>query len=292
MQRIEGKIAIVTGANRGVGKGIALGLGEAGATVYVTGRATEPGQSRSGTTIHDVAAEVTRLGGRGVAVRCDHARDEDVKAVIAQVEAEQGRLDLLVNNVIDSPDEAFASLPFWDERSIPAWDAVHRVGLRCHYVASAYAAPILIRQRQGLIVNISSWAAMTYLFGVAYGVVKSALDRMSADMAHELRPHGVAVISLWPGVVRTERILEEVQQRPEFAATFQMLAMTHESPQFTGRAVAALAADPQVMERSGRALVAAELAEEYGFTDVDGGSPTSIRSVLLQMNTAPEGGQA
>lgn len=287
MKTIHGKIAVVTGANRGVGKGIALALGEAGATVYVTGRATQQGQSSRGGTIHEVAAEVDRLGGQGIAVRCDHASDGDIEALMRRVESEQGRLDVLVNNVFSLPEQLFASPPFWAWKdTIPMWDAMHGVGLRSHFVASAMAAPLLIRQQRGLIVNISSWAAVMYLFNASYGVGKAALDRLSADMAHELRPHGVAVVSLWPGVVRTERILEEVGQNPGFAAAFAQLAAAVESPWLAGRAVAALTGDPQVFARSGQVLVAAELAEQYGFTDVDGSCSVSIRKLLAQLQAA------
>ncbi len=265
-KKLEGTIAIVTGASRGVGKGIALGLGEAGATVYVTGRSTAPGRIPG--TIGETADEVTALGGRGIAVRCDHADDADVEALFARVLEEQGRVDVLVNNAFAIPDGRLSG-PFW-ELPIEQWDVLHRVGLRSHYVAGVHAARAMVPEKRGLIVNVSSFGAKVYAVSVAYGVGKAGVDRMSRDMGRELRPHGVTAVSLWPGIVRTERLLLE-PERLGFDPT------NGESPTFSGRAVAALAADPNVIERTGQALVVAELALEYGFTDVDGTVPKSLR---------------
>ena len=273
---LNGRVAVVTGATRGVGKGIALGLGEAGATVYVTGRSTDPGAGVGGfpETIHVTAAEVTALGGRGIAVRCDHGDDDDVRVLFRRVLAEHGRIDVLVNNVwggyerfYDGSD--FNPGPFW-EQPISLWDSMHRIGVRAHYVAACLAAPTMVAQRSGLIVNVSSYAAQTYIHPVAYGVAHAAIERMAVDMAHELREHGVASLSIYPGLVRTEAVLR--------AAEFFDLSNS-ESPQFVGRAVAALAADADVIRRSGGWFFAAELAEEYGFTDVDGTRPRSLRPV-------------
>ena len=267
-------VAVVTGATRGVGKGIALGLGEAGATVYVTGRTTTPGAAPGGLpgTIHETADEVSRLGGEGIAVRCDHSDDGDVAAVFRRVGDEQGRLDVLVNNVWGGYERFYDGSeldhgPFW-EQPLKLWDSMHRIGVRAHYVASVHAAPMMVERRRGLIVNVSSYAAQTFIPPVAYGVAHAAIDRIAADMAQELREFGVAALSLYPGLVRTEAVLE--------AAQFFDLSNS-ESPQFVGRAVAALASDPGVMRRSGGWYFAAELAEEYGFTDVDGSGPRSLR---------------
>jgi len=272
-------VAIVTGASRGVGKGAALGLGEAGATVYVTGRTRSPTTGAAGTsaasaagalpgTIDETAEAVTALGGRGIAVRCDHAIDAEVEALFARVDAEAGRLDVLVNNAFAIPDGPLIA-PFW-ELPIAHWDAMHSVGLRSHYVAAVHAARRMVAARRGLIANVSSFGAKIYAVNVAYGVGKAGVDRMSRDMARELRPFGVAAVSLWPGVVKTERLKLEPERLP-FDATHG------ESPQFTGRAIAALAGAPDLMAKSGQALVVAELAEEYGFTDVDGTRPQSLR---------------
>ncbi len=272
--RLRGAVAIVTGASRGVGKGVALGLAEAGATVYVTGRTTGDTAAHSIASgglpgsIDQTAEEVRALGGVGIAVCCDHASDEQVAALFARVHAEQGRLDLLVNNAFAIPEGRIAG-PFW-ELPVAQWDLMHRVGLRSHYVAAVHAAQIMVPARRGLIVNVSSFGAKIYAISVAYGVGKAGVDRMSRDMARELRQHNVAAVSLWPGIVRTERPLRE-PERLGFDPTHG------ESPTLSGRAVAALAADPQVLTRSGEALVVAELAVAYDFTDLDGTRPASLR---------------
>jgi dehydrogenase/reductase SDR family member 1 len=265
MKKLAGQIAIVTGASRGVGKGIALGLGEAGATVYVTGRSVEQGAYPG--TIGETAAQVTAQGGKGIAVRCDHAVDDDVKALLARVKDEQGRLDILVNNAFAIPEGTIVG-SFW-ELPIDQWDTMHRVGLRSHYTASWYAAPTFIAQKSGLIVNVSSFGAKIQSVSVAYGVGKAGVDRMTRDMGRELALHGVTVVSLWPGIVKTERLLAE-KDRIGFDPA------NGESPQLSGRAVVALAADPQRMTKTSTALVVAELAREYGFTDLDGSVPVSL----------------
>jgi dehydrogenase/reductase SDR family protein 1 len=263
---LKGTIAIVTGASRGVGNGIALGLGEAGATVYVTGRSIERGPLPG--TVGETADAVTALGGRGIAVRCDHAIDADVEALFARVHAEQGRLDVLVNNAFAVPDGKLIA-PFW-EQPIAFWDTMHTVGLRSHYVASVFAAKRMVEAKRGLIVNVSSFGAKIYAVNVAYGAGKAGVDRLSRDMGRELAPFGVTAVSLWPGIVKTERLLLE-PERLGFDTS------KGESAQFSGRAVAALAADPDRLTKTGQALVVAELAREYGFTDTDGTQPPSLR---------------
>lgn len=259
---LAGKVAVVTGASRGVGKGIALGLGEAGATVYVTGRTVEEGAAPWPGTIGATAAAVTALGGKGIAVRCDHRDDAAIAALFERVAAEQGRLDVLVNNVYSLPGrETPGGVPFW-ELPLEVWDHLHQVGLRAHFVASRCAAPLMLRQRSGLIVNVSSVGATRYLFNAAYGAAKAALERLAADMAEELRPYGVAALSIRPSQVATERTLATPQLWGEGRPTASV-----QSPRFAGRAVAALAADPNVLARSGRAWDVAALAAEYGFTD-------------------------
>jgi dehydrogenase/reductase SDR family protein 1 len=279
MSQLQGKVALVTGTSRGIGKGIALGLGEAGATVYVTGRTVEEGKSaaRLPGTIHQTAAEVTALGGRGIAIRCDHRNDDEVQAVFRQVIDDSSRLDILVNNAWGGYERFTdgspwtGDRPFW-EQPLSLWDAMHRAGVRAHYIASVLAAPVMVAQRQGLIVNISSFAAQKPTADVAYGIAHAAIDRLAANLACALREHNVAAVSLYPGLVRTESVMANQQY-------FDL--SNSESPQYIGRAVAALATDPNVMEKSGRWLVAAELAEEYGVTDVDGARPRSLRPQLL-----------
>ena len=274
MKPLEGRVALVTGASRGVGKGIALGLGEAGATVYVSGRTVAEGEAAVDLpgTIFGTANEVTRLGGRGIAVRCDHRDDGEVRALFDRMRAEQQRLDILVNNVWGGYEHFYDGTPFWTERGfwtvpVERWDQMFAAGVRAHYVASVFAAPLMIAQRSGLIINISFVAAQRDDMGVAYGSAKAASDRMALSMAHELRPHGVAAVSLYPGLVRTEGVMKA-------AGHFDL--SNSESPQFVGRAAAALAADPNLMQKSGRVLVAAALGIEYGFRDIDGKQPQPV----------------
>ena len=258
MRDLNGKVALVTGASRGVGKGVAVELAQAGATVYATGRT--------------VGEESFGAGERIVPVGCDHTRDAEVEETFRRINGEQGRLDVLVNsvwggyeNMVEGGEFTWPR-PFW-EQPLWRWDAMFAAGVRAYYVAAAHAARTMVARRGGLIVNVSFWAAQKYVGNVAYGVSKAATDKMTADMAHELREHNVAVVSLYPGLVRTEKVME--------AAAFLDLSNS-ESPQFIGRAAAALASDPNVMQKSGRVLVAASLAEEYGFTDVDGKQPRPL----------------
>jgi NAD(P)-dependent dehydrogenase (short-subunit alcohol dehydrogenase family) len=278
MKSLDGKICLVTGASRGVGKGIAVALGEAGATVYVTGRTTSGGRNGLSGTIHETAEQTTAAGGKGVAIVCDHTDDVQTRAVFDQIEREQGKLDVLVNNVWGGYEFFNDGTEFWKEKGfwtapISRWDKSFAAGVRAHYFCSMLAAPMMVRARSGLIVNISFFAAHRTTDGVAYCCAKAADDKMVACMAHELRQHSVAAVSLYPGLVRTEAIMKA-------AAHFDM--SNSESPQFTGRAVAALAGDPKIMEKSGRWLVVAELAQEYGFTDIDGKQPRSEREKLLK----------
>ena len=274
MKTLSGKVTLVTGASRGVGKGVALGLGEAGATVYITGRTVEEGKAavQLPGTIGGTAEEVNQLGGQGIAIRCDHRNDEEVRAVFERIRAEQGRLDILVNNVWGGYEHFNDGTEFWNEKGfwtmpLSRWDKSFQAGVRAHYAASVFAATMMIAQGSGLIANISFFAAQKDSTGVIYGVAKAADDRMAATMAHELREHGVAAVSLYPGLVRTEGVLK--------AGDFFDLSNS-ESPLFIGRAVAALASDPNLMAKSGKVLVAAALALEYGFTDIDGKQPRPL----------------
>ncbi|WP_431971633.1 SDR family NAD(P)-dependent oxidoreductase [Nocardia sp. bgisy134] len=274
-RELHGRVAVVTGASRGIGKGIALELGAAGATVYITGRSATPGRLPG--TVHDTAAEIDALGGRGIPFVCDHRDDDAVQRLFERVRAEQGRLDVLVNNVYNSPAAArWLGKPFWE---VPptAWDETFDVGVRSHYAASFFAAPLLIGSG-GLVVNISSPGSRRYMHNAVYGVAKTALDRLTADMAHDLADTEVTVVSLWPGIVDTE-LLQLVPADADGRrlvtlpgeGTFDLAVA--ETPRFPGRAVVALAADPRRRARTGRAWRVADLADEYGFTDVDGRVP-------------------
>jgi NAD(P)-dependent dehydrogenase (short-subunit alcohol dehydrogenase family) len=274
MSELTGQVALVTGASRGVGKGVALALGEAGAIVYLTGRTVEPGTGPDGLpgTILETATEIEARGGQAIAIRCDHRDDTQVEAVFRQVAAEQGRLDLLVNNVwggyegLIHDGRYIDSFSFW-EQPIERWDSMFAAGVRAHYVAGVFAARQMVAQRRGLIVTISFWAAQRFIGSPAYGAAKAADDALIRDMAHQLREHNVAAVSLYPGLVRTENVMR-------FADSFDL--SNSESPEFIGRVIAALAADPGVLARSGQVLVAATLAREYGVTDVDGLQPKPL----------------
>ena len=260
MASLTGKIAVVTGASRGIGKGIAHALGDAGATVYVTGRTVTPGSAPLPGSIGETADEVTRRGGKGIAVQCDHGDDAQIKKLFERVADEQrGRMDLLVNNVYRIPDPPAWGGGFW-EHPVSIWDDQVGIGLRAHYVASVYGAPMMVKAKSGLIVNISSGGGAQYIYSASYGVGKAGLDRLAKDMAHELRPYNVAAVSLWPGAVKTEFVMK-------FAAGGGIDLSQAESPIFTGRAIVALASDPQLMTKSGQVFVVANLAKEYGFKD-------------------------
>ncbi len=267
---LAGKVALVTGASRGIGKGCALELAAAGASVYITGRTTGTGQHPLPGTVGGTAEEITAAGGTATAVACDHRDDDAVRAVFDRIAEEQGRLDVLVNNAFAIPDELTAMLPFW-EVPISNWDDMMDVGTRSAYVASVQAAPVMIDQGDGLIANISSSGATEYAWHVAYGVGKCALDRMTADCARELGDTGVSMVSVWPGFVRTERIDVAVDSGVELPPSLDLSAA--ESPRFTGRAVTALAVDAERSRYTGQAVAARDMADAYGFTDIDGRLP-------------------
>jgi NAD(P)-dependent dehydrogenase (short-subunit alcohol dehydrogenase family) len=258
---LSGTVAVVTGASRGAGRATALVLGEAGATVYVTGRSvrgTPSGPDREG-TIDETAEAVRTRGGTSIPVRCDHTDDADVRSLFERVRREQGRLDLLVNNAWggyeqrpDEPEVAFFGMPFW-EQPLWRWEGMFTAGVRAHLLASRHAAPLLIgnrAERPGLIVSTIAWAFGAYLGNVLYDTAKAATARMAYGMAEDLRPHQVAALALAPG----------------------HLGVT-ETPEYLGRAIATLAADPAVMTRTGTLLTVGELARAYGFTDTDGTQP-------------------
>jgi NAD(P)-dependent dehydrogenase (short-subunit alcohol dehydrogenase family) len=268
---LRGAVAVVTGASRGGGRGIALALGECGATVYVTGRSVRGGPTTDGLpgTVDDAAEEVTARGGRGVAVRVDHAVDAEVEALFERVGREQGRLDLLVNNAwggYEGQDRTW-NRPFW-EQPLWRWDRMLGVGLRSHLVASHVAVRrLFLAQGRGLIVHTTVAMAPGYGGALFYDVVKTAINRMTVGMAHELRQYGVAVLALAPGWMRTEAVMAD--KPPHARPQPEQLHRTH-SPEYAGRAVAALAADPAVIDRSGQLLPTAEVGRAYGFADVDG----------------------
>ena len=255
MTSLAETVTLVTGASRGVGRGVAVGLANAGSTVYTTGR-TIAGA--------DLPSNVVRIP-------CDHTDDAQVDRVFADIDARHGRIDVLVNNAWGGyermvEDGRFTwGVPFWQQPRW-RWDAMMAAGVRAAFVASQLAAQRMVSAKRGLIVNVSVWAAQKYSSNTLYGVSKAATDKLTADTAYELRKYDVTVVSLYPGLVRTEAVLA--------AGVFDL--SNSESPEFIGRVVAALAADPDVSRRSGEVLVAAAVAREYGVTDVDGGSPRPL----------------
>lgn len=263
MGALSGKVALVTGASRGIGKGIALELGAAGATIYITGRTVDEAQPTVPLvgSIHQTAAEITQAGGKAVAVRCDHRDDAQVAAVIEQIQAEQGRLDILVNNAWAGYEGYHTNtyepphVPFW-EKKLSYWDD-NLIGVRWTYVTTALAVPLMIAGGGGLIVNVSV-DVRDGRGNPSYNAAKVATDRLALEFAHTLQPHKIAAVALYPGLVRTEGVILAAQY-------FDMTQS--ESPLFSGRAVVALAADTNVMAKSGQGLVVSQLAKQYGFED-------------------------
>jgi NAD(P)-dependent dehydrogenase (short-subunit alcohol dehydrogenase family) len=272
---LSGKVAVVTGASRGIGKGIALALAEAGATVYVTGRTVREGDHALPGTVGATAAECDARGGKGVAVAVDHADDAQVAALFEQVARTEGRLDILVNNAFALPEDLTEPGGFW-EKPLSNWEMVD-VGVRSNFVAAWHAAPLMIAQGSGLIVAISGYVGVTYTYGTVFGTCKAAVDRMARDMAIELQPHGVASLSLWQGLTFTERANRNIASNPAMKASIVTNPLIGCSPEFPGRVIAALAADEAVMRRSGGTFITAELAQDYGVTDVDGKVIPSLR---------------
>jgi len=267
-------VAVVTGASRGAGLGIAHALGSHGCTVYVTGRTEKAGQSALAGTIGETAELVTAAGGDGIAVAVDHADDEQTKALFDRVGHEQGRLDILVNNAAIIRDEMMGRTRFWEE-PINVIDTLD-VGLRSGYVATVYAAPLMLPQRHGLVVFTSAPGAAHYVFGPSYGVHKAGVDKMAADMAVDFKDFGIAAVSIWMGMLLTERFKNIVASNPE---KFGPLAEIAETPELTGHLIWALFNDPDLMNKSGQTWIGAELAVEYGIKDDGDRQPPSYRDL-------------
>lgn len=267
-------VAIVTGASRGAGRGIAIALGSHGCTVYVTGRSAKSGDHRLPGTIYETADAVTAAGGKGIAVRCDHSDDEQVKALFEQVMAEQGRIDILVNNAAAVYDELTTPGNFW-EKPLKLADMID-VGVRSSYVASWYAAPVMVKQNHGLIIFTSASGAAHYSLGPAYGAHKAGMDKLAFDVAVDFKHAGVnvAALSIWMGALLTDRLKEVIASAPE---KFGYLKEQVETPEFTGHIIWALYNDPKLMEMSGQTVIGAELAATYGITDEGGRRPPSYR---------------
>jgi len=282
MAQLSETVALVTGASRGAGRGTALELGSAGATVYVTGRSIQGGPTTDDVpgTIDETAREVTNRGGRGLAVRCDHCNDAEVASLFDRIRHEHGRLDLLVNNVWggyeDSRCRPLPMVPFW-EQSLSQWDRMFGSGVRAHLVASRLAVPLMLTQRRGLIVSATAnLDALPYLRNIFYDLAKNAVSRMTWAMAQELRESGIAALAVAPGFMRTERVVEAFR-RAGAAEALKGPGGPKETTVYLGRAIVALASDARILEKSGQLVEVGTLAAEYGFTDVDGTQPPPFR---------------
>ncbi|MCX4751683.1 SDR family oxidoreductase [Kitasatospora sp. NBC_01287] len=275
---LAGKVALVAGGTRGGGRGIAVELGAAGATVYVTGRSSAGGRSELGRpeTIEETAGQVTAAGGLGIPVRTDHSRPEEVRALVERIAAEQGgRLDVLVNSVWGADPLTDWEHPLW-EQDLETGLRLLRQAVETHVITSRFALPLMVARRSGLVVEVTDGNTARYRGSFFYDLAKSAVIRLAVAQAAELRPYGVAAVALTPGFLRSEAVLEHlgvtednwrdgVAEDPDFAHS--------ETPAYLGRAVVALAADPRIMARTGRALATWGLYREYGFTDTDGTRP-------------------
>lgn len=265
-------VAVVTGASRGAGRGIAIALGSHGCTVYVTGRSEKAGDAALPGTIYETAEAVTKAGGKGIAVRVDHADDAQAGALFGQVRREQGRLDILVNNAAAVQEELTTPGHFW-EKPLSLGDIIN-VGLRSSYVASWYAAPMMVAQRRGLVTFTSGSGSVHYVFGAAYGAQKAGQDKLAADMAVDFKDFDVAAVSIWMGAVLTDRLKAMIAADP---AKLGYLRETSETAEFTGHVIWALYSDPNLMEMSGQTVIGAEMGVKYGLKDEGGRQPPSYR---------------
>jgi NAD(P)-dependent dehydrogenase (short-subunit alcohol dehydrogenase family) len=269
------KVAVVTGASRGAGRGIARALGAQGYRVYVTGRTLHEGDADLPGTIGSAAQAVTDAGGEGIAVRVDHSNADEIAALFAQVERESGRLDILVNNAAALHDDLVKPGPFWEKS--PDLVGILDVGLRSTYLASWHAAPIMVKQKSGLIVFTSSFGSVCYMHGAAYGAQKAGVDKFAADMGVDFRGTGVAAVSLWMGPLLTERSARTRDEHPE---QYEQIMANAETPEFNGRVIHALSQDLELAALNGKTVITAEMAEKYGITESGGRQPPSWRAML------------
>jgi NAD(P)-dependent dehydrogenase (short-subunit alcohol dehydrogenase family) len=270
MKSLQGKVALVAGASRGAGRGIAYELGEAGATVYVTGRSVNGAiTDNRKESIEETAEGVSKRGGRGIAVRCDHTHENDVQKLFNQIKQEQGRLDLLVNSVFGGSEDSLAPKEgpnFW-QRPFEQWDAMMNTPKAC-LLTNRYAVPLMSETKNGLIVNITFLIKDKILGNLYYDIAMNAVNRMTLGMANELKLFGITTVALCPGWMRTERVID---------SGFGVEDGATETTAYVGRAVVCLAADPFVSNETGSALMVAELARRYNFTDIDGTQPNVFK---------------
>jgi len=278
LPNLTGKVCLVTGASRGIGRGIAMQLAKSGATVYITGR-----------KIDDLKKAADEMKGNGakevIPLQVDHSNEDQIKTLFEKIKSEKSHLDVLVNNAYAAVNHITENMgkPFWEAEPAYSWDIVNNVGLRNHFICTTYAARMMSDQKSGMIVNISSAGGLRYLFNVPYGVGKAAVDRMTQDTAFELRRHNVAVVALWPGAVKTETIQANILDNENADPRSKAMFAEGETVNFAGKAVAHLAADESVMKKTGRILMTNDLASEFNFTEDDGSipkDPFSLKSVL------------
>ncbi|GEM46484.1 SDR family NAD(P)-dependent oxidoreductase [Deinococcus cellulosilyticus] len=270
MGELTGKVALVTGASRGVGKGVALALAQQGAVVYFTGRTLNEGEASVDLpgSLMRTQQDIEALGGTGFFHQCDHTDDDQTRAVIQRIEQEQGRLDILVNNAWGGYEHYWDGTRFWEEQGfwtapLSRWDRMFDAGVRVQYVTTSLAIPLMLKTQAGLIANISFIASHKVDMGVAYGAAKAASDHMTRCMAHELKPHGLSVVALHPGLVRTESVIK---------SNFFDLSNSH-SPEYVGMAVSALYRNPEKLNFSGKSLDVLQIALDHGYADIDGRQP-------------------
>ncbi|XP_006835450.1 PREDICTED: dehydrogenase/reductase SDR family member 1 [Chrysochloris asiatica] len=281
---MKGQVCVVTGASRGIGRGIALQLCQAGATVYITGRYMD--------TLRATAEEAQSRGGRCVPVVCDSSQESEVRSLFEQVDREQhGRLDVLVNNAYAGVQVILNNKKAFWESPTSLWDDINNVGLRGHYLCSVYGARLMVPAGRGLIVVISSLGGLQYAFNVPYGVGKAACDRLAADCAHELRHHGVSYVSLWPGLVQTELLKEHIAKEDTtedpLMKQIKSVFSSAETTEMSGKCIVALATDPDILSLSGKVLPSCDLARRYGLQDVDGRPVPDFLSVSSLLTHVP-----
>ncbi|CAF0932447.1 unnamed protein product [Brachionus calyciflorus] len=290
---LAGKVALVTGATRGIGKGIALQLGQAGALVYITGRTLK---STGHGSLEETADEIRQRGGKCVPVQVDHENDHDIAQLFQRIETEQnGVLDILVNNAYKGVSTIFesSSLKFWEQKP-EVWDEINNVGLRNHYICTVYAARLMVPRKQGLIVNISSFGGMSYIFNVAYGVGKAAVDRMAVDCGKELMKHNVIMLSLYPGAVKTELVTEFMEkENPELSGisgkktSMKNIFEKGESIEFSGKIIVEMAQDKNISKYASKVVIGADYGRAHGLKDIDGQEIMSFRQLKAAAHYLP-----
>ena len=292
VQPLIGKVALVTGATRGLGKGIALQLGQAGALVYITGRTLKSTNGLG--SLEDTANEIRERGGKCIPVQCDHENDQDIYKLFERIKNEQNeRLDILINNAYKGVDTIFetGALKFWEQKP-EVWDDINNVGLRNHYICTVYAARIMVPRKQGLIINVSSPGGLRYLFNVAYGIGKAAVDRMAADCGVELKRHNVTMISLYPGAVKTELVTHNQAKRSDSSKPTgsDKIFANAESIEFAGKIIVQMAQDKNIKSYTSKVVIGADYAQKYNIKDIDNRQIESFRqlSYILRNQLLPE----